>query len=367
MERSDVLVVGGGVAGLSVAWRLAVAGAQVTVLEAEAQCGYHSSGRSAAMLTENYGPPSVRALTASSRAFLATPPAGFTEVVLLRPRGSLTVARADQAAALEAELAHARQHTPSITAIDPADVLRMVPVLRPEAVVHAMLEPQCCDIDADALQAGYRSGLRAAGGRVVTAARVGGIARAGGEWQVQTTAGGFGAPALVNAAGAWADRIAACAGVRPAGLQPKRRTAIVVEAPGSAAWPMVNDLAEELYFKPDAGRLMVSPADATPNDPGDVQPEELDVAIAVDRLMAATTLPVRHVAHRWAGLRTFAADAAPVIGEDAQAPGFFWLAGLGGFGVMTSPALSELAAGAVLGRRVPPGLACEREALTRRP
>ena len=361
----DVLVVGGGVAGLSVAWHLAEAGVRVTVLEAESQCGYHSSGRSAAMLTENYGPPSVRALTAASRSFLADPPEAFAESELLRPRGSLTVARAEQAALLEAELAHARQHTPSITAIDPVEVLRMVPALRPEAVAHAMLEPNCCDIDADALQLGYRRGVLARGGEIVTGARVARVVRMGSAWQVETTAGRFAVPALVNAAGAWADAVASCAGVRPARLQPKRRTAIIVDAPGSASWPMVNDVAEELYFKPDAGRLMVSPADATPTEPSDVQAEELDVAIAVDRLLTATTLAVRRVAHRWAGLRTFAADGAPVIGEDAQAPGFFWLAGQGGFGVMTSPALSALSAGAVLGRDVPPALSCERPALGR--
>ena len=362
----DVLVIGGGIAGLSAAWRLAGAGAAVTVLEAEAQCGSHSSGRSAAMLTENYGPPSVRALTAGSRAFLAAPPAGFTEVPLLRRRGSLTVARMDQAALFEAELAHAQQYTPTITAIDPADVLRRVPIMRAEAVAYAMLEPECCDIDAEALQAGYRRGLMGAAGRIVTGSPVTAIRRKGGAWQVETPADCFTAAILVNAAGAWADAIATLAGVRPAGLQPKRRTAILVDAPDSAAWPMVNDVAEQLYFKPDAGRLMVSPADATPTEATDAQPEELDVAIAVDRLMAATTLEPRRVPHRWAGLRTFAADAAPVIGEDAQAPGFFWCAGQGGFGVMTSPALSALAAGAVLGEAVPLSLSCERPELTRR-
>ncbi len=361
----DVLVIGGGVAGLSIAWRLAAAGASVTVLEAEAQCGFHSSGRSAAMLTENYGPPSVRALTAASRDFLAAPPAGFSEAPLLRHRGSLTVARADQAALLEAELAHARQHTPSMTAIDPAEVRRLVPILRPEAVAHAMLEPDACDIDADALQAGYRRGLLAARGRIVTASAAAAIRRDGGAWRVESGAGSFAAAALVNAAGAWADAVATLAGVRPAGLQPKRRTAILLDAPDSAAWPMVNEVAEQFYFKPDAGRLMVSPADATPTEAGDAQPEELDVAIAVDRVMAATTLEVRRVPHRWAGLRTFAADAAPVIGEDALAPGWFWCAGQGGFGVMTSPALSALAAGAVLGQPVPAALSCERDGLRR--
>ncbi len=364
-QAPDVLVVGGGVAGLSVAWRLSKAGAQVTVLEAEPHCGYHSSGRSAAMLTENYGPFSVRALTADSRTFLADPPAGFADVPLLQSRGSLTVARAEQAALLEAELEQARRFTPSIRPIDPAEVLRMVPPLRPEAVVHAMIEPDCCSIDADALQAKYRRGLLGGNGCVITGACVSSVGRDGDAWVVETPVGRFAAAAVVNAAGAWADQVAGLAGVRLAGLQPKRRTAVIVDAPGSAAWPMVNDAAGELYFKPDAGRLMVSPVDATPFEPGDVQADEFEVALAMDRLTRATTLQPRRVAHRWAGLRTFAADDAPVIGEDGQARGFFWLAGLGGFGVMTSPALSALAAGAVLGHDVPPGLSCERATLAR--
>ncbi len=308
----------------------------------------------------------LRELTIASRTFLEAPPDEFAEHPLVRQRGSLTIARADQADALEAELARARAHVPSITRITPAEVLRMVPVLRPEAVAFAMLEPDCRDIDVDALLGGYRRGLLAAGGRIVTDARTGRIVRDGTAWQVTTGNGRFSAPALVNAAGAWADEVARLAGACPVGLVPKRRTAISVDAPGSVSWPMVNDVAEELYFKPDAGRLLVSPADATPSPPCDAQPEELDVAIAVDRLLAATTLDVRRVAHRWAGLRSFVADHAPVIGEATQR-GLYWLAGQGGFGVMTSPALSSLAAGAVLGKPVPAALSCHRVSLALRP
>ncbi len=281
----------------------------------------------------------------------------------MRPRGCLTVARAEEAGLLEAELAHTAPGT--LRAVDGAEALRMVPVLRPEAAVLAILEPDCRDIDVEALFAGYRRGLLAAGGRIVTDARVRRVTRDGAAWRVETPAGAHSAAKLVNAAGAWADEVARQAGLRPAGLVPHRRTALLVDAPGSAAWPMVTDATETLYFKPDAGRLMVSPADATPADACDAQPEELDVAIAVDRLQRATTLDVRRVSHRWAGLRTFSADRAPVVGEDPDAPGFVWLAGQGGYGVMTSPALSALAAAAVAGQAPPPDLAPGRAGLER--
>ena len=347
----DVIVIGGGIAGMSVAWRLAVAGAKVTLLEAEAQCGMHSTARSAATLTEAYGTSAVRRLTVASRSFLAAPPPGFTEVTLLRHRGSLTVARADEVALLDAALADGRTHVPAMSRIDPAEVLRMVPVLRPEAVAAAFIEPDVSDIDVDALFSGYRRGLLAAGGRVLTSAQAQQIGQDGAAWWVDTPAGRFAAAKLVNAAGSWADRVAETAGIRPVGLIPHRRTAVIVDAPGSSEWPMVNDATETLYFKPDAGRLMVSPADATPCEPCDAQPDELDIAITIDRLQQATTLDVRRVSHRWAGLRTFSADHSPVVGEDAEAKGFIWLAGQGGFGVMTSPALSALGATAVPWRR----------------
>ena len=361
--NADVLVIGGGIAGMSVAWRLAVAGARVILLEAESQCGTHSTARSAATLTENYGTAAVRRLSLASRAFLASPPPGFAETPLLRPRGSLTVARAGEEGLLDAALAEGRRHVPAMAPIAPAEVLRMVPVLRPEAVAAAFIEPDVGDIDVDALFNGYRRGLLAAGGTVVTNARAERIGRDGAAWWVQTPASRYGAAKLVNAAGAWADQVATLARIRPVGLVPKRRTALIVDAPDSAGWPMVNDATETLYFKPDAGRLMVSPADATPTEPCDAYPEELDIAIAMDRLETMTTLAVRHVSHRWAGLRTFAPDHSPVVGEDPAAPGFFWLAGQGGFGVMTSPALSAAGADAVMGQPVASDITVDRATL----
>ncbi len=349
---ADVLVIGGGIAGMSVAWRLATAGAKVTLLEAESHCGTHSTARSAATLTENYGTAAVRRLSLASRAFLASPPPGFADTPLLRPRGALTVAGPGEEGLLAAALAEGREHLPAMAPLDPAEALRMVPVLRPEAVVAAFIEPDVADIDVDALFNGFRRGLLAAGGSVLSDARAERITRDGTAWRVETPAGRHAAAMLVNAAGAWADQVARLAGAQPAGLTPMRRTALIVDAPGSADWPMVNDATETLYFKPDAGRLMVSPADATPTEPCNAYPEELDVAVAMDRLQTVTTLAPRHVSHRWAGLRTFSPDHSPVVGEDTRLPGFFWLAGQGGFGVMTSPALSASAAAAVLGEPV---------------
>ena len=359
-NNADVLVIGGGIAGMSAAWRLAMAGAQVVLLEAEPQVGYHSSARSAATFTAAYGNAAIRRVTQDSRSFLEQPPPGFAETPLLRPRGCMTVANAEQTDLLDAELGRSGD---VVRRIDPAEALRLVPVLRPEAVASATIQPGCRDIDVDALLGGYRRGFLAAGGRIVINARAERIGRDGAAWWVQTPAGRYVAAKLVNAAGAWADEVARCAGVRPAGLVAKRRTAVLIDAPGSAAWPMVIDAAETLYFKPDAGRLMVSPADETPTEACDAQPEEIDVAIAMDRLQRMTTLQARRVSHRWAGLRTFAPDHTPIVGEAPDAPGFIWLAGQGGYGVMTSPALSALAAACVAGHNPPPDLSPGRAAL----
>ncbi len=345
-RTNDVLVIGGGIAGMSAAWRLAAAGAGSACWRPN-----HSSATTAPpglrpRFTAAYGNAAVRRLTADSRAFLEAPPPGFTESALLRPRGCMTVAGPADVALLDAELARSGE----VHAIDPAEALRLVPVLRADAVAAAILEPACRDIDADALFNGYRRAFLAAGGQVVTGARVERIGRDGAAWWVESAAGRHAGATLVNAAGAWADAVARCAGVRPAGLVAKRRTAITVDAPGCAEWPMVVEATETLYFKPDAGRLMVSPADETPVEAYDAQAEEMDVAVAMDRLQRATTLDIRRVSHRWAGLRTFAADHAPVVGEDPDVPGFIWLAGQGGCGVMTSPALSAVAAAAVAGQ-----------------
>ncbi len=355
---AEIMVIGGGIAGASAAYELA-AFASVIVLEREPQCGYHSTGRSAASFTENYGGVVVRRLAVASREFLQNPPAAFCDYPLLSPRGMITIAHSGQLELLNEELAHARMLVPSITPLGVDAAIAQVPVLRRDYVAGAIIEPYCMDLDVHGMHQGYLRGARSRGARLIVNAGVETIDRVGEAWKIGTTAGTFVARVIVNAAGAWADRIAAQAGVRPLGLVPKRRTAFNIAAPAGTdigTWPMINDVAEEFYFKPDAGQLLVSPADATPSEPTDAYPEDFDVAVGVERLERATTIKVERVARSWAGLRTFAPDGVPVVGADAGREGFFWLAGQGGYGIKTSPALSRACASLIRERRLPDDL-----------
>lgn len=358
-ESYDVIVIGGGMAGTSAACEIA-AGARVLLIERESQPGYHSTGRSAAILTENYGNAVIRKLTIASRAFYARPPEGFSDHPLLGPRGVLFLARADQRRTCEAALALGQSLVPSIRGIGPDEASAICPALRPGYVAHAILEPDAMDLDVHAIQQGYLTLFRRRGGRLLTDAPVTGLKRRGGRWEVRAGDAEVTASVLVNAAGAWGDEVARLAGVAPVGLTPKRRTAATFDPPAGveiAKWPLVLDVDEKFYFKPEAGRVMASPADETPVAPCDVQPEELDVAEGIDRVEKATTLEVRRIHHRWAGLRTFAADKSPVVGPDPSVPGFVWLVGQGGYGIMTAPALSRITAGLVLDGRIPDDLA----------
>jgi D-arginine dehydrogenase len=354
-ERAGVLIVGAGIAGASLAFELSD-GLRLILLERESQPGYHSTGRSAAMLTETYGTATVRALAIASRPFLADPPTGFAPQPLLSPCGMLHIARADQRAALEHAHAAARALGPAVRRLDAAEVCALVPVVSSEYAWGGLLEQGAMAIDVALLHQGYLRGLRARGGRLVTEAEVVAIGRQGAAWQVETTAGTFQAEILVNAAGAWADRLAEMAGVAPVGLAAKRRTALLLDPPGGldpSAWPMVIDIDEQFYFKPETGKLLVSPGDESPVEPCDVQPEELDVALAVDRFERVTASTVRRIAQRWAGLRSFVADHDPVLGPDPDVPGFFWLAGQGGFGIMTAPAMATIAASLIRSGEAP--------------
>jgi D-arginine dehydrogenase len=346
IEEFDFLVIGGGVAGCAAAYGL-VAHGRVCVLERESTPGYHSTGRSAALHTETYGNAAIRALTVGSRAFLLDPPDGFKDHALLRPRGAMTIARADQRELLEQAYDASVRFVPSVRRLSPAEAIERVPVLNPDYVADAMIEPEAMDMDVNAIHQGYLKGLRAGGGRLVVDAEIRGLSANGGAWQASTPAGEFRAPVVVNAAGAWCDEIAQFAGVEPIGLVPKRRTAFTFAAPEDAdpsGWPMVAGVAEEFYFKPESGLLLGSPANENPVDPHDVQPEELDVALGADRIEKATTMKIRRIERKWAGLRSFVADKTLVAGFEAGAPGFFWLAGQGGYGIMTSPAMSRVAA-----------------------
>jgi D-arginine dehydrogenase len=357
-RTADILIVGGGIAGAGAAYETAQF-ASVILLERESQCGYHSTGRSAASFTENYGAALVRRLAIASRGFLEHPPAGFWDHPLLTPRGMITIARADQLRLLEQHLENARALVPSIVAIDPAATIARVPILRRDYVAGAFIEPHSKEVDVHGLHQGFLRAARARGARIVVNAGAQTIERNGKHWSVATPAGTFSAPILINAAGAWADQVAEVAGVRPLGLVPKRRTAFTIPAPAGMdirSWPLINDVAEEFYFKPDAGQLFASPADATPSPPVDAQADDFDVAVGVERLERATTLDVRRVSRSWAGLRTFAADALPVVGPDPAVEDFFWLAGQGGYGIKTSPALSRACASLLRGRHLPEDL-----------
>jgi D-arginine dehydrogenase len=361
MNHFDVLVIGAGIAGASVAYRLAEH-RSVLLLEREAQPGYHTTGRSAAMFMESYGPPGVRALTRASRAFYEQPPAGFCDTPLLSPRGVLYLAEPGQGALLAALHQAFAAQGDTMLPWSAAQALDCVPVLRPERVAAALWDAASADIDVHTLHQGFLRGLRQRGGSLRTSAQP-------TEAKPCATGRGFEvvladgellrADCVVNAAGAWADELAALFGAAPIGLEPKRRSAFTFTAPAGvdpSRWPLVGGVDESYYFKPDAGRLLGSPANADPTVPHDVAPEELDIAIGISRIEAVSTLQIRRPSSTWAGLRSFVADGELVIGWDAACPSFFWLAGQGGYGIQSAAAASELAASMVLEQAMPEAL-----------
>lgn len=355
MNQLDFIIIGAGIAGASTGYWLSRQG-KVAVLEREEHAGYHSTGRSAALYTVAYGTPQVRALTGASRAFFDNPPEGFSEHPILTPRGEMVVDFSDDPDELRRQFDSARESVAEVQLLDADQACALVPVLRREKVFGAMLDPSAADIDTDALHQGYLRGIRRNGGTVHTGHDVQAIAREGDLWRVTTGQGEFSAPVLVNAAGAWCDGLAALAGVRPLGLQPKRRAAFIFAAPegiDSHAWPALVSLDESFYFKPDAGMLLGSPANADPVDAHDVQPEELDIALGIYQIEEHTHMSIRRPARTWAGLRSFFADGDLVAGYDDQAPGFFWVAGQGGYGIQTSAAMGEASASLILRQPLP--------------
>lgn len=348
-QEFDVVVVGAGMAGCTAAAQLS-AGRRVALIEAEETPGYHATGRSAAIWVQNYGPADVREFTRLSRAFYENPPPGFSDSPLIRQRPVLTLAGEAQ----QAELAEAVARGIGLRPIGVRQARRMVPAIRPGYLAAAALEEDAFDMDVAAIQQGFLRLLRASGGVLALRRRAGLIGRHGGLWSVETSnAGLFRAPVLVDAAGAWGDEVAALAGVVPLGLTPRRRTAAIINpAPFDVTdWPMIYDVGEAWYARPEARtRLMVSPADATPTHAHDVQPEEIDVASGIERMQQALDIEVRHIEHRWAGLRTFTPDGSLALGWDAAAPGFFWSVGQGGYGIQTAPAVGRFVADMILGR-----------------
>jgi len=344
-QSFDIAVIGAGIAGASVAAELARTH-RVVVLEREDFPGYHSTGRSAALFSEIYGNAAVRALSRASRDFFYAPPQGFTGHPLVRKRGALHIASAQQLQSLENFAANADLAS-SIRRVTREEALGACSILRPDYVAAGVIEDDAADVDVHALHQAYLSQFRARGGTLIVNAQARSFLHRTGEWHIETAAGLVRAPLVVNAAGAWADAVAKSAGAAPLFIQPCRRTAVLVELPPDMrgdAWPMVIDIDETFYMKPDAGLLLISPADESAVDPCDVQAEEIDVATAIDRIEHATSLQIRRVRKRWAGLRSFAPDRSPVIGFDAVLPGFFWLAGQGGYGIQTAPAVARLAA-----------------------
>ena len=359
LHTADFIVIGGGIGGASIAYWLARQ-ARVIVLEREAHPGYHSTGRSAALFMESYGPEQVRALTRASLGFFRNPPEGFSDHALLSPRGAFMFAGPGQEDRLAAHEALVRTSSSAVERLDAQAALELLPVLRPEYVIGGVLEQDAADIDVDALLQGFLRGARLHGSQTIWDAHVTGMDRAGGMWTVATRAGSYQAPVLVNAAGAWADEIAKLAGAGPIGLVPKRRSAFLFAPPEGLAtsrWPMFIDVDESFYIKPDAGMLLGSPANADPAPPHDVQAEELDIAIAIDNIERMTTLQIRRPSHTWAGLRSFVPDGELVGGFDPALPGFFWAAAQGGYGIQSAPGAGQYYASVLLGEVASPDLA----------
>jgi len=354
-RRADVAVVGGGIAGVSAACELAQTGRRVVLLEQEEQLAHHTTGRSAAVFLESYGPPPVRALTVASRRDYEAAPERFGTPQLLEPRSALWIAppwQVDHLSRLLAEVA-------TLQVIEPAEAVARCSVLRADWLVGAAIEPDAADIDVLALHQGYVRGLGDAGAQVVRSAPVSALSPVShGGWRVGWAGGSVTAPTIVLAAGAWGDELAAIAGAAPIGLRPLRRTIAVCRVPADIGLdptgPLVCDAEHTWYFKPEGPNVLVSPADETLSEPCDARPDEADVALGIERVNEATTLALRSVVSAWAGLRTFAPDRVPVVGEDPDQPGLFWLVGQGGYGIQTAPALARCLAGLVAGTGLPP-------------
>ena len=356
--KADILIVGAGMAGASLAAEVAGA-ASVLLLEAEAQPGYHSTGRSAAFWAESYGGPLVQPLTSASGPFLARPPSGFHDRSFLSARGALHLADANGESILAAMIAEFADAPVALEMLGREALSRLVPGLKP-GWDTAVSEPSCADIDVAALHGAYLRAARAKGARILLDAALEAAIRVPGGWRLETRQGPVEAQILVNAAGAWADVVAKRAGERPLGIRPYRRTIaqLSVDPPAPADLPLIIDALGRFYFKPEAGgRIWLSPHDETACDPCDSAPEEYDVALAIDRLQRVVDWRVERVEHSWAGLRSFAPDRLPVYGFAPGGRDFFWFAGQGGFGIQTAPAAAKLAASLLLGTAPDPVVA----------
>lgn len=355
----DFLVVGGGAAGVSAAFALSTLG-KVGLLEQEVQTGYHSTARSAAVHSSAYGPKSWQIITSASRDFFTEPPARFCDAPVTRPLGALYLAAPHEEEGLREQAFDLTRRGVPCELISALDAAKLSPAVRMEPFTLGLHEPGCVDLDTSAILQGFLRLARANGAEIVIRAEARNIARRSGVWVVDTGSEAYEAPILINAAGGWADTIAERAGLPRLGISPLRRTAITFDPPAgydAKRWPMTFDVAETWYFKPEGAHIMMSPADLIPMAPGDAQPEEIDVAVAVDRIEAATTMKVGRLNSRWAGMRTFAPDHEAVIGPDPEESTFIWYAGQGGNGVMGAPAGGALCAALATGQPIPRALA----------
>ncbi len=357
MTSVDILIVGGGMAGFSLAATLADR-ASVLLIEQEEQPGYHASGRSVAFWSESYGGPAVQPLTTASGPMLAMPDAAFSGTPFLRPRSALHVGRDEDAPQAQVMLADFAASGVTLERMDRPAMAAALPGLRSDWSL-GLSEPSCTDIDVAGLLAAYRRAARHGGVDVRLDTRLLEARRLGDGWQVETDRGTVSCGVIVDAAGAWADDVASRCGIGPLGITPYRRTVVQLRCPDAPAqFPLIIDLSGNFYFKPEgAGRIWLSPHDETPDTPRDVAPEELDVALAIDRFSQVVTWPIAAVEHKWAGLRSFAPDRLPVYGFDPRERGFFWFAGQGGFGIQTAPAAALIGAALVLGDNMPASVA----------
>ena len=357
LTTADFIIIGGGIAGASAGYELCKKG-KVILLERESQPGYHSTGRSAAVFLKSYGlgDPLLHALVTASEDFLTNPPAGFAAHPLLNFRPMIYISPKDQQDKLDDLFHKLSEIGVKVEFLEGPGIGQMMPILAPEYQERVLVEQGVADIDVNALQEGYFSAIKKAGGRIITDAEVTGLSKEDNLWQVTSSAGTFQAPIVINAAGAWVDEVADLANITPIHIQPQRRTMVVVPLAKDHCpdqWPFVYHLTEGFYFKPDAGKILITPGDAHLSPPTDAQPEELDIAYGVHYLEQATTLKVDKIDHSWAGLRNHVADGHPVVGFDPEMQGFFWLAAQGGFGIKTAPAMGRITASLIAGDGLP--------------
>lgn len=357
MTAYDIVIVGAGMAGASLGAELA-GSASVLLLEMEAQPGYHATGRSVAFWEESYGGPAVQPLTTASGPLMLSPEPDLSDRSFLSPRGAIHIGKADSVAARDALIGEFR-HSVALEPLDRDALQSRIAGLRDDWIV-GVAEPSCADIDAAGLHQAYLAKLRRLGGKILTDVPLTSAQRSCDGWHLETGEGSVHCGILINAAGAWADRVAKSCGVGPVGITPYRRTVVQlrVDPAPSPDLPVIMDLEGRFYFKPDgAGRLWLSPHDEAPSDPCDAAPEELAVAEAIDRFQSAVDWRIEAVERKWAGLRSFAPDRLPIYGFDPLARGFFWFAGQGGFGIQTAPAAAKLAASLITGASPDPAIA----------